>query len=478
MEHDVAVFNGKSGSTDALHVYRRSLGVWSYESSILDPQPAISEGFGSSVAVTAGYLAAGAPWADDLDRGAVYVFRRSGSTWEIDGTLSIPSLPANSGFGDIVAFSGDRLLVGRNGPDPKEVCVFARGSSAWTIETSLTAAQLPPLSDFGTNVAATASAAAVSAPSSGAVYVFERQGTAWQSPQQLTPSDVQPPWGFGSSLALNGTVLVVGMPIADDEAGAAYVFERDANGWVERQKLLETNPGPYHWFGSAVGVSSSRIVVGAPTFPQFHPQWGTCVLPCIPGTIYIYERGASAWEERSVLRPTASAENDFFGGAITSSRVTLFTGTSAALYAFTLLSEVGEPCATAEECATGLCEAGVCSPSSPELDSGMDAPSEAFPDAPGEAGAEADAADDSEVEGRADAPDGGGAVDGAGEGMARPPPVTDGDGCACRFGVSEHGQGGAVGILLAGLGLRRGRRLPRAPAPQPRAPSPRGPTTC
>ena len=47
-------------------------------------------------------------------------------------------------------------------------------------------------------------------------------------------------------------------------AGAAYIFKRDANdNYIQEQKLIASDRSPYDAFGYAVDFSNDRLIVGA-----------------------------------------------------------------------------------------------------------------------------------------------------------------------------------------------------------------------
>jgi hypothetical protein len=103
----------------------------------------------------------------------------------------------------------------------------------------------------------------------GAVYLYARdpQGD-WVEVDILTPSDAEGGDEFGWSVALSGDRLLVGAKVGDaanaDDTGAAYLFERDAQGaWSEVAKLAANDPDVGDEFGHAVALDGDRAVVGA-----------------------------------------------------------------------------------------------------------------------------------------------------------------------------------------------------------------------
>jgi FG-GAP repeat len=112
----------------------------------------------------------------------------------------------------------------------------------------------------------------------GAVYVYVKPSNGWQNMTQvakLTSSDNGE--GFGTSVAISGDTIVVGAANTSNfdranhrtpasSAGAAYVFVKPVNGWVdstENAKLTASDGQPGDAFGNAVGISDRTIAVGA-----------------------------------------------------------------------------------------------------------------------------------------------------------------------------------------------------------------------
>ena len=108
--------------------------------------------------------------------GAVYVFTRTGSTWNQQAYLKASNTGAGDNFGCAVSVSGDTLVVGAPGE-----------ASAAT----------------GVNAGATAEADN-SASNSGAAYVFTRSGTTWSQQAYLKASNTDMGDSFGYAVSLSG----------------------------------------------------------------------------------------------------------------------------------------------------------------------------------------------------------------------------------------------------------------------------------
>jgi hypothetical protein len=123
--------NTKSDS-GALYLYRRSGTQWEQEAFIKAANSDATDQFGSSVALSGSTLAVGAPneaseqatltngsTASDNNatpaRGAVYVYRRLGSSWSQEAYVKASSSNCGEKFGTSVSLSGDTLAGGADG---------------------------------------------------------------------------------------------------------------------------------------------------------------------------------------------------------------------------------------------------------------------------------------------------------------------------------------------------------------------------
>ncbi|MGH7573096.1 MAG: FG-GAP repeat protein, partial [Gemmatimonadota bacterium] len=99
--------------------------------------PAAAQSFGQTAAVAGEDVLFGQP---DIDRtpGAVYVYRRSGGTWEEAARLTAADGIPGDRFGSALAVDGDRLLVGAFWADSGRgaAYVFERGPEGGWSQTA------------------------------------------------------------------------------------------------------------------------------------------------------------------------------------------------------------------------------------------------------------------------------------------------------------------------------------------------------
>src|SRR3954469_10151834 len=230
----------------AAYVYVHTASGWVQQQKLVNND---TEGFlfGTAVGVSGDTLVVGCPfnYLGDLSLGgAAFVYVRSGGQWTLQQRLSSPSAFDGDGFGYSVALHGDRIVVGaaadlQGGVPTGAAYVFSRQGGVWALEQTLVASDATALGNFGTATAIASNSIVVGAIgdgfSPGAAYVFSRSGNSWVEAQKLTASDGMSDDGFGLSVALSSDTVVAGAPrnsTRGDQLGAAYVYVRGSSGWI------------------------------------------------------------------------------------------------------------------------------------------------------------------------------------------------------------------------------------------------------
>ena len=245
-------------------------------------------------------------------------------------------------FGSAVAVSGNNALVGKNGDNDQGLSagaayIFTRSSSAapWQQVAKLVGVQGGNFDFLGGEVAIDGDVAAVAATgdddvanASGAIYVYERNAGGpenWGPVGKLTAGDGGPNQGFGHAIDVSGNRIVIGAFFDDLEEnfGAAYVFEREGDQWVQKARLEPVNPASLDNFGIAVAIDGDAVVVGADESDEIND------LRDNPGAAYVFERsagGAGAWGQTARLQANDKRANGRFGGGVGISGDTIAVG--------------------------------------------------------------------------------------------------------------------------------------------------------
>lgn len=198
--------------------------------------------FGWSVAIDGDLLAVGMRGADqnqEPQTGAVYVYRRTGTTWSA-GTKLQPSAVSQYDFlGHSVAVQGDQVFAGLPGRNRSRMgsTTFNVGSVFyWTCGASLSSC----------------------APTR----------------TQLTLTNAQADGGtyFGAKLAVSQGYLLIGAPqaINDAQLGDVYVYKKQGNGdWTQELKVQMADRSSNQEggnFGHGLAVQWPHIAIGQPGF--------------------------------------------------------------------------------------------------------------------------------------------------------------------------------------------------------------------
>lgn len=141
--------------------------------------------------------------------------------------------------------------------------------------------------------------------------VLAAEASAQGDQQQVVGSALQDEDTFGIAVAVSGDWSVVGATGADDlgvNSGAAYIYERTASGWVERQRIKASDAATNAAFGSSVDIEGTTIVVGAPG-ASFQGMAGV-------GAIYTFECSGGVWSETSKLVPNDAAADYALGFSV------------------------------------------------------------------------------------------------------------------------------------------------------------------
>lgn len=246
--------------------------------------------------------------------------------------LAAPDAIENGDFGLAIGLSGDTLVVGEQrdnerGDTAGAAYVFTREGERWIATAKLFASDAAPGFRFGRNVAIDADTLVVTGGGLGrddlptrAVYVFQRDGDNWIEQARLQPDELTPFNGFGDGLAIEDTVLVVGDQFdddADEDAGAAHVYERDGTRWVHRQKLLASDGIDDSRFGQSVSLSANHMVIGANGYHVNDVQ---------RQGVYVFVRGGTSWVLEQKLIPDEIVDNDKFGFSVAIQGKTVVVG--------------------------------------------------------------------------------------------------------------------------------------------------------
>jgi hypothetical protein len=212
--------------------------------------------------------------------GAAWVFVRSGSTWEQQGTkLTGIGESGKAHFGNGAALSADgNTAVISGGGDNGEAgaaWVFTRNEGSWEQQgPKLTGGEESGAGHFGFRVAVSAAGDTVlvggplDASGAGAAWVFTRNEGTWeQQGPKLIGGEESGTGEFGVSVALSadGNTALIGGGGDNGESGAAWVFARNGSAWEQQGPKLtgaEEVGNAHFGFRVALAADGNTALVG------------------------------------------------------------------------------------------------------------------------------------------------------------------------------------------------------------------------
>jgi hypothetical protein len=213
--------------------------------------------------------------AEGEGAGHVYVF--NAMTGALIHTLTSPNPQFLGSFGISVAISGSTVVVGADNENASgyeyagHVYIFKATSGA--LIHTLTSPNARTVGQFGFSVAISGTTAVIGATGenvsgkvgAGHAYVFKTTSGALIS--TLTSPNAQYEGRFGWSVAINDARVVVGalLETVSGNIGAGHVYVFRATTGALISTLTSPNAQTNGYFGGSVGVSGTKVVVGALT---------------------------------------------------------------------------------------------------------------------------------------------------------------------------------------------------------------------
>ncbi|OWY20499.1 hypothetical protein C7N43_27090, partial [Sphingobacteriales bacterium UPWRP_1] len=331
---------GDASNKGAAYVYELESGTWMARPKITAPDGAAGDKFGTSVAVSNGMLAIGAPGVTS-NTGAVYLYAKSGSNWVLAKKLLPAGGIPGDRFGEAVAITNGVVIAGAPGDNTKgndagAVYVFTGANlSAMTQAQKITATDGVLQDEFGCSVSLEGTNLAVGArfsdvsgtpptyyANAGAVYIYQQgilppaTAATFNLFTKCTASDRIMNDYMGNSVAFSNGRVIAGAYGRDDNgtnSGAAYIFSGAT--FTTQNKITPTGAAANDNFGWSVGLSNNTAVVGA--------RYKNLA----KGASYIFTQAGGVWTQYgTMLQPTGSAPADQFGYAVSVNSNTVAVG--------------------------------------------------------------------------------------------------------------------------------------------------------
>nr|CRH04297.1 protein of unknown function [Candidatus Magnetococcus massalia] len=257
---------------------------WSEISTLQSSTLSSYDYFGYTVEIEDETAMVGAIYGDT--GGAVSVFNKGsdGVSWVETAQLTAADIQYGDYFSIDMAISGNYAIIGASrgddlGTDSGVAYIFEStdGGSSWAQKTKLLASDGASYDYFGTSVSISGNYAIVGAhydddqaTSTGSAYIFTSTDgwDSWSQVAKLTASDAEAHDLFGANVEIVGNYALIsahGEDGSSDNQGAAYLFERSADGttWQEVTKLQASDGSSFNDFGKSLGMDEEHFIIGA-----------------------------------------------------------------------------------------------------------------------------------------------------------------------------------------------------------------------
>jgi len=302
----VGALDGWETAEGSVYIFRKENGNWIEDSKITSSS---KEYFGHSLSISGDYIIIGAHYKNiyaSYLAGTAYIYKRVMGKWIKQDSL----LPKNSWrqqyFGESVSISDNYAIVGAS----NHAYIFIRNGDKWIQQT-----ELFPSDDFsnsfsqpfGCSVSISGNYAIVGARFKSA-YIFVRNGDTWTEQQKLMHPDQYENAYFGSNVSICNNYAIVGANgtcIGTNEY-PAYIYNFNGNEWKLQCKLLPSNYDFNNSLVSSVLITEDYAIIGDRSLNT------DCINYNSQGFSYIFKRNGDSWfEHAKIIASDGSIGNDF-----------------------------------------------------------------------------------------------------------------------------------------------------------------------
>jgi hypothetical protein len=225
----------------AAYVFVRNGTTWTQQQKLSASDGAANDLFGIDVSISGDNIIVGSYLDDEgakVNQGAAYVFVRNETTWTQQQKLTPGDGVGGEGFGYKVAIDGGTAVIGKLTGIPLlghavqgAAYVFVRNGTTWTQQQKLVGSGGVTNNAFGESVAISNNRVVVGVhgdnigtlSNAGSAYVFVRKDTIWSEVQKLTASDADGGDDFGVDVAIAGNAAIIGAA-HDGNLGSTYIY--------------------------------------------------------------------------------------------------------------------------------------------------------------------------------------------------------------------------------------------------------------
>ena len=359
-DHDATGTNYTAVAGSAYLFQKNNNGEWIEMQKIVSDDRDVRDYFGHSVSIDGDYAVVGGYNRVDNQDGAAYVFKRNADdTWSQMQKLTRTNNATTSNFyAWDVSISGDKIFVGapeesvtvggQTYTSAGKVYVYELdASSSWVEFATLTSNDVETGDRFGYSIDVDGTTAIIGAyfedlvntpnntNDAGAAYIFDRDGAGnWNQTQKISSTNPHFADYFGYDVALHNNTAVIGSFGEDydltqsnymERAGTAFVFKKINGTWTKTDQLLANDREENDRYGSSVAIYGNHILVGA--FADGDPSSSTSTMWNRAGAAYLYEEGTNnSWYFVDKITSSIRHEDDNFGNSVALSNSTILIG--------------------------------------------------------------------------------------------------------------------------------------------------------
>lgn len=270
-----------------VHVYQNVAGTWMLGPTLMPSNPIVGGSFGDTIALS-GDLAAIMGWTVPFPQSGgfgpreLYVFERIAGVWQEQARLPAPEsysngFTASSGIAidaGVIFVGGSREL--HNDIDVGAVATYAKVAGAWQPTGTLRPSDSPAGAQFGQGVAVSNGRLVIGAPQdtvnglirAGSVYLFENGRAGWTETLKFNAPIPDEREFFGVHLDIENNALLIGAYQSDIQQpftrnGYACLYHFTPGGLSDAVTLTASDGEPHDLYGWRVALSGDRAVVTA-----------------------------------------------------------------------------------------------------------------------------------------------------------------------------------------------------------------------
>ncbi|MEM9103294.1 MAG: hypothetical protein AAGB12_13325 [Pseudomonadota bacterium] len=154
----------------------------------------------------------------------------------------------------------------------------------------------------------------------GAAYVYVLNKNGWMQQAKLIAEPHFSEDTLGGKVALNNNIAMLGVMQRDDmgkDSGAVVSFERTATEWKQSEILTAPDAKPGDAFGQSIALTKDFLVIGAPR---------SDILGKDSGAAYVFKRQNNRWQYQSKINADDGVAGDLFGISVAIDGNTVIVG--------------------------------------------------------------------------------------------------------------------------------------------------------